>query len=57
MAKNTTNKNIICFSLYGNKINYWKGAIENIKVAQILYPNFICRFYVDQDADKNLIKM
>lgn len=49
-------KNIISYSLYGDNINYWNGAIANIKISNILYPNFICRFYVDKNSNKNLIK-
>lgn len=38
---------IISFSLWGNKPMYCVGALENIKLAQEYYPDWICRFYYD----------
>ncbi|MGC8751783.1 hypothetical protein [Hydrotalea sp.] len=40
-------KKIISYSLYGSKPMYLWGAVENIKTAAWLFPDFICRFYVD----------
>jgi hypothetical protein len=48
-------KNVISFSLWGNKSIYWKGAVENIKLAKLIYPGWICRFYIDKNCDENLI--
>lgn len=48
-------KNIISFSLYGTNPLYWYGAKENIRLSKKLYPNFTCRFYVDQNSPKYLI--
>jgi hypothetical protein len=48
-------KNIIVYCLWGSDNKYWKGAVENIKLAKIYYPDFICRFYVDNKCDENLI--
>jgi len=47
-------KNIISFSLYGTQDLYWKGAIQNIELAQKIYPDYICRFYIDEDAPQDL---
>jgi hypothetical protein len=47
-------KNIISFSLYGDKDMYWKGAIENIALSKEIYPGYICRFYIDEDAPQDL---
>jgi len=47
-------KNIISFSLFGTKDIYWKGALENIKLAQKIYPEYICRFYIDQNSPRHL---
>lgn len=47
-------KNIISFSLYGTKSMYWRGALANIELAKIIYPDYICRFYIDQDAPSEL---
>ena len=48
-------KKIISFSLWGDKPKYWKGALENIKLAKRLYPGWICRFYIDKNCKKDLI--
>ena len=37
--------NVISFSLWGNKPMYMVGALENIKLAKEIYPNWICKFY------------
>lgn len=42
-------KKIISFSLWGNNSKYTLGAIENIKLAEIIYPDWICRFYIDKN--------
>jgi hypothetical protein len=42
-----TKKRVVSYSLYGSKPMYLLGAIENIKTAAWLFPDFICRFYVD----------
>jgi len=49
-------KKIISFSLWGDDLMYWNGAIENIHLAKKLYPGWKCRFYIDYYADKELIK-
>lgn len=38
--------NIISFSLYGSRELYYKGALENISLAKIYYPNFLTHFYL-----------
>jgi hypothetical protein len=38
---------IFSFSLYGSKIIYLEGAINNAKLVGSLFPNFKCRFYID----------
>jgi hypothetical protein len=38
---------IIAFSLFGSKPRYTQGAIANLKLAEELYPGWVCRFYVD----------
>ena len=50
-------KNIISFSLYGNKQIYWEGALRNIKLAKEIYPNYVCRFYIDKQAGFELINI
>jgi hypothetical protein len=48
-------KKIIAFSLFGDAPMYWKGALLNIELAKQYYPDWICRFYVDKDSEKELI--
>ena len=48
-------KNIISYSLWGNKPMYWVGALENIKMAAEFFPGWVCRFYIDKDAEPTLI--
>lgn len=45
---------IISFSLWGDKPMYFKGALENIKLAQEIYPDWKCRFYVDSLVPQEL---
>lgn len=40
--------NIISFSLFGPNIKFSAGAIENVKLARYVYPNWTCRFYIDK---------
>lgn len=48
-------KNIISFSLFGKEPMYWCGALANIRLAEEIYPNYICRFYIDKESPKELI--
>lgn len=50
-------KRIISFSLWGNDPKYWYGAVDNVRLAQELYPEWICRFYIDIHSDKKLIDL
>jgi hypothetical protein len=40
-------KKIISFSLWGSVKNYTIGAIRNAELAPKIYPDWVCRFYVD----------
>lgn len=39
---------VISFSLWGDDKLYCQGAIENVKLAKIHYPDWKCRFYIDE---------
>jgi hypothetical protein len=41
---------IISFSLWGDDKLYCQGAIENVKLAKIYYPDWKCRFYIAKDC-------
>jgi predicted O-methyltransferase YrrM len=49
-------KKIISFSLWGENPIYWIGALKNIQLAKVLYPDWVCRFYVDATSSPELIK-
>lgn len=53
---NNMKKNIIVYSLWGDKPMYWVGAQKNIELAKELYPGWICRFYIDESCDSESIK-
>tara|TARA_R110000868_G_scaffold5669_3_gene33482 strand:+ start:805 stop:1500 length:696 start_codon:yes stop_codon:yes gene_type:complete len=48
-------KNIISYSLWGDRPMYWAGALENIKMVTEFFPGWICRFYIDKNAKTDLI--
>jgi hypothetical protein len=43
-------KKVISFCLYGTAPSYQEGAIENIHAAKIIYPDWVCRFYVSTEV-------
>lgn len=56
LLRNTDKKKVISFSLYGNDAKYCIGAIENVKLAKHIYPEWICRFYVSKEVDIKYIE-
>ena len=49
-------KNVISFSLWGDKEKYRFGAFENIKLAKEVYPEWKLRFYINEDIELNFAK-
>ena len=49
-------RNLIAFSLYGASQAYWDGAVRNAMAAQFIYPEWRCRFYVDEKAPERVIQ-
>lgn len=49
-------KRIISFSLFGSRSKYIEPAILNTQVAPALFPNWICRFYVDDSVPEQAIQ-
>lgn len=43
-------RNVIAFSLYGDKRKYVGGAIENLRAARVIYPEWTCCFYIDESV-------
>ena len=49
-------KKIISYCLWGNTPLYTIGAISNAKMAQQIYPDWICRFYIhEQSVPQNIV--
>lgn len=48
-------KRVVSFGLYGNVTKYTKGAIENAKLCQSIFFDWICRFYCDGTVPRVLI--
>lgn len=53
----TDDKWVISYGLYGNSEKYTAGALKNVELAKIYYPNWICRFYVASDVDAGTIQL
>ncbi len=49
-------KNVIAYSLWGSHPMYFVGALKNIELAKKYFPGWICRFYIDNKCDPNLIE-
>ena len=48
-------KKVICFSLWGDNDKYTVGAVKNAKLAQQMYPEWMCRFYVGQSVPESIL--
>lgn len=43
-------ENVIAFSLYGGQPRYCETLIKNVEVARELYPDWVCRIYLDDSV-------
>ena len=43
-------RNIIAFSLWGNRPRYLEAAMENVRLWPLLYPEWMLRFYVESET-------
>lgn len=48
-------KKIISFSLWGENPKYTIGALRNAELANDIYPDWVCRFYIGKSVPKNII--
>ena len=46
---------IIAFSLWGDDPKYTFGAIKNASIAEELFPDWICRFYVGKSVPQSIL--
>src|SRR5262249_24978441 len=51
----TRERNVISFSLWGSNKRYLAGALRNVKLASDIYPDWLCRFYVDETVPKETL--
>lgn len=49
-------KRIIAFSLWGQNPKYTVGALKNAELASVVYPGWLCRFYVAADTPVEIIQ-
>jgi tetratricopeptide (TPR) repeat protein len=49
-------KRIISYSLYGAEPKYTEGAIANAEAARLFFPDFICRFHIDESVPAGVQK-
>lgn len=49
-------KNIIAYSLFGKSPRYCETAVINSRLAQFIYPEWTCRFYVDSSVPQDVIQ-
>lgn len=48
---------VIAFSLWGEDTRYTLGALQNASLAKMVYPEWICRFYVGQSTPRRVVAM
>jgi hypothetical protein len=51
----TRERNVISFSLFGCDSKYCETAIVNMQEQPDIYPNWVCRFYVDGSVPEDVI--
>ncbi|NTV20561.1 MAG: hypothetical protein HGA57_04135 [Chlorobium limicola] len=51
-----SSRNIIAYSLWGNKTRYVDGAVFNARVARVVYPAWTCRFYCDGSVPETVLE-
>tara|TARA_R100001463_G_scaffold46958_4_gene95710 strand:+ start:199 stop:879 length:681 start_codon:yes stop_codon:yes gene_type:complete len=45
---------LICFSLWGDIPMYTVGAVKNVELANELFPDWTCRFYIANSVPRNI---
>jgi len=48
---------VIAFSLWGDDPRYTLGALQNASLAKIVYPGWVCRFYVGKSTPQHIIDL
>lgn len=55
-SEQTRKKNIISFSLFGGLSKYCETAVINVQEQKNIYPNWICRFYIDETVPAVIVE-
>ena len=50
-------KSVIAFSLWGDDTRYTLGALQNAELAKLVYPEWVCRFYVGHDTPSHIVSL
>jgi tetratricopeptide (TPR) repeat protein len=50
-------QDIIAFSLWGSSPRYLRGAVRNLQEAPLVYPGWVCRFYVDSSVPIEFVNL
>lgn len=50
-------KKVISFSLWGDNYRYTGGALQNADLAKIIFPDWVCRFYVGRTTPSELVDL
>ncbi|MBP2311353.1 tetratricopeptide repeat protein [Azospirillum soli] len=48
-------RNVVAFSLWGDKDIYLRGAVENARLTPAVYPDWTCRFYHDDSVPATVL--
>jgi hypothetical protein len=48
---------IISFSVWGSNPKYARAAYANLLLQPIIYPEWICRFYIDETVPKDIVSL
>jgi len=49
-------KKVISFSVWGSDTKYTAGAMENVKLQKVIYPDWICRFYCGNNVPSPMVE-
>jgi hypothetical protein len=50
-------RNVISFSLFGETERYLRGAVTNVRAARFVYPDWTCRFYIDDSVPRQVVQI
>ena len=46
---------LISFSLWGDNPRYTDGAVQNVSLAKMVYPDWMCRFYIGKSTPQHTL--